>query len=757
MLMNHRTRSRVDFFTSSERSIKDQPFLNAALAAPLAARDYASVDEMLRESVALNSFTYMVLYDAQARFVAAAGWDAALEGRPPKDAPLPARANCRFPVPYEMPIMLAGQKLGGLCYAICSDSIEDAFTALLTKNALVGVGCLSLLAMVLALTHRTLTRPLVLLTAASHAVRAGRHDVSVPVTGRDEIADLGASFNIMAAEVHRRIAALTESEANQRRLLEESKQHARELRIAEERARQAELRLFNAIDALAEGFRLWDADDRLILSNRAFKAQSAEPRSTANGTTFEQDLRAAVALGEIQEAAGCEEEYVRQRLAQHRRADGSPIEFRHADGRWFEVREHRTDEGGVVQIRLDVTHQKRYETELRSARDAAERASRAKSEFLSKMSHDLRTPLNAVLGFAQILLLEEGGERLSEQQRSAVGTIERTGRHLLELVEDILDLSRIENRAIQLSIEMLALDQVVAEAQSHTAAMAADHRTRLVLLTDFGLQPRVIGDRRRVVQVMTNLLSNAIKYGIAGGEVAIDAAPVDDHIRVSVSDNGPGIAPEHQMRLFEPFNRAGAEHSATEGTGIGLTIAKGLVEQMGGAIGCESKPGQGARFWFTLPRATAHPAEREISTPQPSKEHSSLRDIGTVTILYIEDTPDNLALVRRILGRYPNVRYLEAEAAELGIEIALRERPDVILMDMRMPGMSGLDALRVLRSDPRTRDLPVIALTGAAMPHEASTIRKAGFDGYVTKPFRISTLLSQLVGALEKRVERVGH
>jgi len=526
-----------------------------------------------------------------------------------------------------------------------------------------------------------------------------------------------------------------------------------DLKIAEQRALQAEQRLNDALNNLADGFRLWDADDRLVLCNRAFKSQAITLEGTVVGRTFEEDIRAAFTRGLFPSAIGREEAYIRERVEQHRRADGTPVEIARSDGRWFEAREHRTDEGGIVQIRTDITQHKRHERELQDARDTAEHASRAKSEFLSRMSHDLRTPLNAVLGFAQILLLEDGRDAITGRHREAVETIERTGRHLLEMVEDILDLSRIENQAMQLAREQVAVKEIVREVLSHTETMASSHGAKITVGSNLDGLPGVLGDRRRVIQVLTNLLSNAIKYGRSGGDITLDANQTGSFVRFAITDRGPGIAPHRQAHLFQPFNRAGAEQSGTEGTGIGLTIAKGLVEQMGGTIGCDSAVGQGSTFWFTLPVA-AIAVSRARTLVVDTSPHS-LHDVGQVSILYVEDTVENRNLVRRLLGRYPNVRYLEAESGEQGIELARRERPDIILMDMRMPGMSGLEALKLLRADTRTKDLAVIALTGAAMPHEAEEINAAGFDGYVVKPFRIGTLLSQLVAVLERRTRPI--
>lgn len=530
-----------------------------------------------------------------------------------------------------------------------------------------------------------------------------------------------------------------------------------EMRAAQERAHNAERRLRDAIDAMPDGFRLWDANDRLVLCNRAFQGMTMVSAATRLGGTFEEEIREAAYASVIKDLPDDREVFVSRRLEQRRKADGTPMIHQRVDGRWYEIREHRTEEGGVVQIRTDITLQKMHEEELRVARDAAEQGSRAKTEFLSRMSHDLRTPLNAMLGFSQILLTEEGPEALTAIQRSAVETIERTGRHLLSQVEDILDFSRIENRAVTLLTQPLNVEDIVKEALTLTSMMAVRHGAAIIVDPSFSLLPNAVGDHRRVVQVLTNLLSNALKYAAARGAITLAASVESGFLRVEVRDRGPGIPLDRQSRIFEPFNRAGAEDMAAEGTGIGLAIAKSLVEQMGGAIDFVSAPETGTIFWFTLPVAAEIASAAPTGAPTASAQTATLRDIGAATILYVEDTPENRTLVRRLLGRYANIKYLEAESAESGIEIARREMPDVVLMDMRMPGMSGIEALHVLRADPRTRHIPIVALTGAAMPDEAVEIGSAGFDGYITKPFRIGDLLAKLIAVIERRIHQAAR
>jgi signal transduction histidine kinase/ActR/RegA family two-component response regulator len=526
-----------------------------------------------------------------------------------------------------------------------------------------------------------------------------------------------------------------------------------DMKRAEARATQAEMRLLDAIDATDDGWHIWDAEGRLALINRAALTMVPNPEDYPLGARFEDTLRTRIRRGHFPEANGREEEFIEQWAALRRRGERRTQEIQRPDGTWLLLREHPTGEGGVVAVLADITERKQWEEKLRAARDTAERANRAKSDFLSNMSHELRTPLNAVLGFSQLLLFEPGGDPLTPAQQEAAISIERTGRHLLDLVEEILDLSRIENSAVELTVETLsAADLCLQVAELMRPAAAAASVELLVAACDD--LPRVSGDRKRALQVITNFVSNAIKYGASGERIEIGAMPVGEaEVRFAVTDFGPGISPDRQAELFRPFSRAGLERTNIEGTGIGLSIAKGLVERMNGRIGVDSGAGQGATFWFTLPARIKETIMTAPSNASPSGggQGRGLESVGPATVLYVEDTPENLALMRRLLGRYANITYLEAESAELGLEIARRQRPDLILMDMRLPGMSGLEALKALRADPATAAIAVIGLTGAAMPHEADEINAAGFDGYITKPFRIAILLATLTEMLSRR------
>lgn len=401
---------------------------------------------------------------------------------------------------------------------------------------------------------------------------------------------------------------------------------------------------------------------------------------------------------------------------------------------------------GVVQ---DITELKCVELALTAAKEEAERASQAKSEFLSRMSHELRTPMNAILGFGQLLECDEG---LDDEQRDSVREILHGGHHLLELINEVLDLARVESGRIDLSLEPVDLCGVVHECFSLMQPLAESHSIRLRHAGVDGALVRA--DRTRLKQVLLNLLSNAVKYNHAGGEVGIEVTCADDgQMRISINDTGQGIPVERQEELFQPFNRLGAEASEVEGTGIGLTITRRLVEMMGGRIGMESRPGLGSRFWVELPLealpATGGPAAdfRTRSGPDTSADRPRRR------VLYIEDNPANLKLVSQLLGRRRHIHLLTAHTPSLGLELITAHRPDLILLDINMPGMDGYQLLSVLRADARLRCIPVVAVTANAMPRDIERGRAAGFSDYLSKPIDIKQFYAMLDQWLDESEE----
>ena len=384
-------------------------------------------------------------------------------------------------------------------------------------------------------------------------------------------------------------------------------------------------------------------------------------------------------------------------------------------------------------------------TDMVRAKEQAEAASRAKSDFLSSMSHELRTPLNAIMGFAQVLEIDEG---LSEDQLDSVHTIRRSGQHLLQLINEILDLARIESGRLELSIEEVGIAELFAESGALITPLAADRN----IAVQFARKPSAIavrGDRTRLNQVLVNLLSNAVKYNRQSGSIVVSALPRGaGTIRISVADTGHGIPAEKLGQLFTPFNRLGAENSDVEGTGIGLVIARRLIEGMGGHIGVESRVGAGTTFWIELPMA-----EKPLQNPVPAvgEKQRQHRVLPEGKVLYIEDNPANLKLVRQALAKHPQVTLQEAYHGALGLDLAQVHLPDVILLDINMPGMNGLEVLARLKADPATRDIPVLALTAAAMEKDVQQARGVGFEEYLTKPVNIKLLLEALGRWLEKK------
>lgn len=409
---------------------------------------------------------------------------------------------------------------------------------------------------------------------------------------------------------------------------------------------------------------------------------------------------------------------------------------------------------GVFAAARDVTERKQFEhalqetnVELQAARESAEKANRAKSEFLSSMSHELRTPLNAVLGFAQ-LMASEVPPPAPRQQRS-IDQILKGGWYLLRLINEILDLSMIEAGKVTMSQESMSINDVLQDCKGMIEPQAS---RRGITLTFPGLDDiyYVHADRTRIKQVMINLLSNAIKYNGIGGAVIVQCADSGgDRVRVSVRDTGAGLAADQLAQLFQPFNRLGQHDGVEEGTGIGLVVTKQLVELMGGRIGVESVVGAGTVFWVefaaSLPPALALDNIDEVSLERQVAPRESG---GQPILLYVEDNPANLALVEQLIARRGDLKLLTAIDGQLGIELARTYLPDVILMDINLPGISGYGALKRLREDPATAHIPVLALSANAVPRDIEKGLEAGFFRYLTKPIRVHEFMNALDVAL---------
>jgi len=402
---------------------------------------------------------------------------------------------------------------------------------------------------------------------------------------------------------------------------------------------------------------------------------------------------------------------------------------------------------GYLLIGTDNSVRKQVELELKNAMAVAEKANLAKSDFLSSMSHELRTPLSAILGFAQ--LIESGSPLPTTSQKRSIDQILQAGWYLLDLINEILDLALIESGKLSLSLEPISLAEVMHECQAMIEPQAKK-RGISVAFPQFAIRYFVKADRTRVKQVLINLLSNAIKYNKAGGAVVVDCiASTAERIRISVKDTGEGLTPDKLTQLFQPFNRLGKEAGIEEGTGIGLMVSKRLVELMKGEIGVESTVGVGSVFWIELnltaePQPASGAAKRTAVAQAQAQADAQLR-----TLLYVEDNPANLMLVEDLIARRPDIRLLSAADGNRGIEIANASRPDVILMDINLPGISGVQALKILRADPATAHIPVIALSANAIPRDIEKGLEAGFFRYLTKPIKVNEFMDTLDVALK--------
>ncbi|MBL4637825.1 MAG: response regulator, partial [Proteobacteria bacterium] len=440
------------------------------------------------------------------------------------------------------------------------------------------------------------------------------------------------------------------------------------------------------------------------------------------------------------------------------------LQGRRKDGRLFSleliVSPMVLDDGKYyVGVLRDVTVRQQYQQDLvtakeeaEQAKDIAESANRAKSEFLSKMSHELRTPLNAILGFSQLLSVD----KLTEDQADSVSWISSSGKHLLNLINDVLDLARIESGNMTVSLEQVNVCDVLTEIMPVIEAQLDTLKLSLSLTYFTDDKVWVTADYVRLKQVLLNLLSNAVKYNRPSGTIEIKISKQTSQIiRIAIEDSGYGIEPELQAGLFEPFNRLGKDHSDIQGTGIGLLISRELVRLMQGELGVHSTYGTGSTFWLDLPLAEnddsvviASSDELLLHQERMLAEHGQL-----VKVLYIEDNPANMMLVRQLFIRFPLYQLLEAETAEAGLEIARQQRPDIVLLDINLPEMNGFEALAVMEEEGLTEKMKVVALSANALVSEVKRGYEAGFDYYLTKPIDFKKLLATLHEVYEHKNE----
>ena len=434
--------------------------------------------------------------------------------------------------------------------------------------------------------------------------------------------------------------------------------------------------------------------------------------------------------------------------------------------------EHRTGRSMTYSFAMDVSARKVAETALIAAREEAERANRAKSRFLANMSHELRTPMNAILGFGQ-LLLADGALPLAPRQRAQVDEVMHGARHLLNLINEMLDMAQIESGRLQVVLAPVCVGELMHECLSLLEPLAASQgielRFNVVPGGALGGDDKVLADRTRLKQVLINLLSNAIKYNRPLGHVHIECCATPEALRIDISDSGAGLSREQCARLFQAFERLDAGHTRVEGAGLGLVLSRHLMLAMHGDIGVDSVPGIGSTFWLRLPRATAvlhgeaSASQARLATPLPAALFESppkpvptsyppaRRSVAPQrTVLYIEDNPVNVLVMEAMLGRLPNLRLCVATLPMTGLEMALSERPDLILLDIQLPGIDGFEVLRRLRRDAASRAIPVIAVSANAMASDVAQGLAAGFVEYLTKPLQMTRLHAAVEAALSR-------
>jgi len=533
------------------------------------------------------------------------------------------------------------------------------------------------------------------------------------------------------------------SDITERRLAEQELKHHRSHLEELVRARTAEVEKEGSRNAMIvntalDGFFTAGMDGRLLDCNQIYCRMLGYSREEMLQLSFL----------DIDAIETPEETAAHMRTLIEHGHDRFDTRHRHKSGRTIDVEVNVTvaqigDESLFFSFVHDISERKAGEAALVRARDEAERANRAKSEFLSRMSHELRTPLNAILGFAQ--LLERAN--LGEFQTDNVGEILHAGRHLLELINEVLDLARIESGKFTISLEPMPLRPLIADCLGLMRPQAENSGIKLSEAA-LGCDEYVLADPTRLKQVLLNLLSNAVKYNRALGSVSLTCQRLagvfpGGAIQIRVSDTGPGLSAEQQARLFIAFERLGAEDTAVEGTGIGLALSKRLTELMGGEIEVESTPGCGTTFCLRLPLAQQQLRQAESSPADAESEVSTGAALSKrFDLLCIEDNSANMRLVERILALRSDIRLLKAATPGLGLELAQARHPALILLDINLPEMDGFEVLRCLRENPATRNIPVIGISANAMPRDIERARAAGFVDYLTKPLDIGQFLA---------------
>jgi PAS domain S-box-containing protein len=535
-------------------------------------------------------------------------------------------------------------------------------------------------------------------------------------------------------------ARLCQQTMRQKQAAEQLVEQQKALAVSEAAFRQQTKVLQSILDSMGEGVMVTDERGNMVLLNPAAEAmvgpqaiQVPQSQRSERFGIFRPGTETLYPADELPLA----------RALRGQKVDGVQLFVRNErkpEGLYVNVNvrplnDDQGNKGGAVAVIHDITAARRAEKLLLKAKLEAERANHAKSEFLSRMSHELRTPLNSILGFAQVL--EMGSLKPAELE--SVEQIMKGGQHLLTLINEVLDVARIESGRMALSLEPVLVAETMHEALDLIRPLAQQRAIAIVEGLDGCFY--VKADRQRLRQVLLNLLSNAIKYNVEGGRIEVACEARDNgFVRIAISDTGPGVPPEQRERLFRPFERLVGDSTAVEGTGLGLALSKGLVEAMEGAIGVESRLGEGSTFWIDLLSAD-RPEDAWLDFNAPSEHEIVPQCARRCVVLYIEDNPSNLALMQRVAGLRRDVQVLAAEQGGLGLDLARAHRPDLILLDLHLPDMPGLEVLQHLRRNAETRTIPVVVVSADATSDHIPQFLAAGAQSYMTKPFNISSVL----------------
>ena len=569
---------------------------------------------------------------------------------------------------------------------------------------------------------RTISAPLLRLQQALAAVGRGKFATQVKTSSHDEIGSLTNIFNRMASDLEKTTVSRDELEsANQALQAKVTEKEEADKKVYLERQN-----LYNMLDFLPMAFHLQAPDYTVPFANKVFRERFGDPQKRLCHDLMHKRSKPCEVCTTF-------------KVFEHGKDEITVWDAQ--DGRtYITVCAPFTDVDGsplVMEMALDITDQENAKKDALLAKEEAEKASHAKSEFLTSMSHELRTPMNAILGFSQLLDMDLENP-LKPMQKNNVQHILKAGQHLLDLINDVLNLSKMEAGHIPISIEEVPLNSLISEVGNLIQPMLDNKNLSFKIMST---EMTVLADPVRLKQVLLNLISNSIKYNNHGGRVSVECKKLKNHnIKISVQDTGIGIKPKDLEEIFNPFQRINSKTETIEGTGVGLTISRKLTHLMNGSLEAQSEEGQGSCFSIILPEGNNISSIKE---PEPATWTDSASSENSFKVLYIEDNPSNIELVASILFRQ-NLKFLQAPDARLGIELAKSHQPDLILMDIELPGMNGYDPLKVIREEPALDSVPVIALSANGMETDIQKGLSAGFTDYITKPIKITPFLQKV-------------